>query len=352
MSRAEADEALSRLRADGDAFAAALMELEDHPGRRFLEGTASAGTTLDRWTAAKAAIGGLWERLGRYRAIVRQAGETDELAEVSALVRGPAAELAAAITTGLSAVTEVVAAAERIWSEYVPWLDRMDERLRAATATELGDAALSRLIDEVTELRTRVFSDPLSLPADDGRIARLTAELDTVRREIDELASLRRERDVEVAGLRGTLEWLSGVERRAREVTALARAKISTSLGDVPDAAAVLVRRLDQVAATEDLRRLAAGLAQLRTSIDAALERAHQAEENARGLLDRRSELRGRLDAYRVKAARLGHSEDAGLAELHRQAHSLLWSAPCDLAVATAAVLAYQEAVNDKGNAR
>ncbi|WP_146073659.1 hypothetical protein [Amycolatopsis sp. CA-126428] len=72
MSRPEADEALSRLRADGDAFAAALMELEDHPGRRFLEGTASEGTTLDRWTAAKAAIGVLWDRLGRYRTVVRQ----------------------------------------------------------------------------------------------------------------------------------------------------------------------------------------------------------------------------------------------------------------------------------------
>ena len=32
MSRPEADEALSRLRADGDAFAAALMGLEEHPG--------------------------------------------------------------------------------------------------------------------------------------------------------------------------------------------------------------------------------------------------------------------------------------------------------------------------------
>ncbi|WP_103339915.1 hypothetical protein [Amycolatopsis sp. CA-126428] len=268
------------------------------------------------------------------------------------LVRGPAAELTAAITTGLSTVTEVFAAAERIWSEYVPWLDRTDEQLRAAAATELGDAALSRLIGEVADLRAQVFSDPLSLPPDDGRIARLTAELDTAQREIGELASLRRERDVEIAGLRGSLERLTDAERRAREVMALARAKVSTSLTDVPDAASVLTRRLDQVAATEDLRRLAAGLAQLRTSVDAALERAGQAEENARGLLDRRAELRGRLDAYRVKAARLGHSEDAGLAGLHRRAHGLLWSAPCDLAAATAAVLAYQQAVNDRGNTR
>ena len=100
MSRPEADEALSRLRADGDAFTAALMGLEDHPGRRFLEGTASAGTTLERWRAAKSTIGALWDRLARYRAVVRQAGDTEGLAELSSLVRGPAAELAAAIATG------------------------------------------------------------------------------------------------------------------------------------------------------------------------------------------------------------------------------------------------------------
>ena len=60
------------------------------------------------------------------------------------------------------------------------------------------------------------------------------------------------------------------------------------------------------------------------------------------GLLDRRAELRGRLDAYRAKAGQLGHAEDAALAGLYRAARELLWTAPCDLAVATRAVGSYQ----------
>jgi hypothetical protein len=63
------------------------------------------------------------------------------------------------------------------------------------------------------------------------------------------------------------------------------------------------------------------------------------------GLLDRRSELRGRLDAYCAKAARLGHAEDAELGALHREAHELLFTTPCDLRASTVAVARYQHAV-------
>ena len=65
----------------------------------------------------------------------------------------------------------------------------------------------------------------------------------------------------------------------------------------------------------------------------------------AAALLDRRAELRGLLDAYQAKAARLGAAEDTELGKLYAQAHDLLWTAPCDLAAAAAAVTSYQEAI-------
>src|SRR5262249_54872868 len=65
----------------------------------------------------------------------------------------------------------------------------------------------------------------------------------------------------------------------------------------------------------------------------------------AAALLGRRDELRGLLDAYRAKAARLGAAEDTELAARYRQASDLLWTAPCDLAAATAAVTHYQQAI-------
>jgi hypothetical protein len=73
---------------------------------------------------------------------------------------------------------------------------------------------------------------------------------------------------------------------------------------------------------------------------------------NLSGLLDRRAELRGRLEAYRAKATRLGHAEHPALSALHRAAHDVLFTAPCDLPEATRAVGRYQRAVLDLAEAR
>jgi hypothetical protein len=62
-------------------------------------------------------------------------------------------------------------------------------------------------------------------------------------------------------------------------------------------------------------------------------------------MLGRRDELRGLLDAYRAKAGLTGGAEDAALDASYQQAHDLLWTAPCDLAAADAAVTGYQQAV-------
>ncbi|MCS7479592.1 hypothetical protein ACFFQW_19495 [Umezawaea endophytica] len=73
---------------------------------------------------------------------------------------------------------------------------------------------------------------------------------------------------------------------------------------------------------------------------------------NLAGLLERRTELRGRLEAYRAKATGLGHAENAALSVLHRAAHDVLFTAPCDLPEATRAVGRYQRAVLDLAEAR
>ena len=62
-------------------------------------------------------------------------------------------------------------------------------------------------------------------------------------------------------------------------------------------------------------------------------------------MLATRNELRGRLDAYQAKAARRGLAEDPSLAALAERARAALYTAPCDLGAARAAVNAYQDAV-------
>ena len=61
--------------------------------------------------------------------------------------------------------------------------------------------------------------------------------------------------------------------------------------------------------------------------------------------MGRRDELRGLLGAYKAKAARLGSAEDSELAARYDHAHELLWTAPCDLTAAAAAVTGYQQAI-------
>jgi hypothetical protein len=62
-------------------------------------------------------------------------------------------------------------------------------------------------------------------------------------------------------------------------------------------------------------------------------------------LLDRHRELRGLLDAYRAKGARLGAAENIELAALYQRARDLVRAAPCDLPAAGDAVRGYQRAV-------
>ncbi|MBM0240480.1 hypothetical protein JNW88_31480, partial [Micromonospora sp. ATA32] len=59
------------------------------------------------------------------------------------------------------------------------------------------------------------------------------------------------------------------------------------------------------------------------------------------------AELRGRLAAYRAKAARLGFAEHTELSRRHCAAEDLLYSSPCDLPAATRALSAYQRHLND-----
>ena len=91
--------------------------------------------------------------------------------------------------------------------------------------------------------------------------------------------------------------------------------------------------------------RLASELDLLDRELATATAGFREAERAVVAAMAKRDELRGLLGAYKAKAARLGAAEDAGLAERYDQARDLLWTAPCDLAAAEAAVAGYQQAV-------
>jgi Caspase domain len=105
--------------------------------------------------------------------------------------------------------------------------------------------------------------------------------------------------------------------------------------------------RLDRLAADEDWARLADELDALDREIAEARDGTARLHATARGLLDRREELRGRVTVLLAMAVRLGVAEKEDVASRHELARDLLWTKPCDLRAATRAVLAFQRSVTD-----
>ncbi|GAA2956692.1 hypothetical protein [Streptomyces enissocaesilis] len=113
MDRDEVDRALARLGAEYEAIESSLLALQDHAGRRLLEGAELTGVTKDRWVAAEQAIALLWSYFDAYTAALRGARELrarrrwpsrEDLAELTGVLRGESVTVAggAAVAAALS----------------------------------------------------------------------------------------------------------------------------------------------------------------------------------------------------------------------------------------------------------
>jgi hypothetical protein len=65
-----------------------------------------------------------------------------------------------------------------------------------------------------------------------------------------------------------------------------------------------------------------------------------------RAPIEARDQFRALLEAYQVKAKRLGLLEDPRLADIFDRAHDALYTAPTDLALAARLVRSYQESLS------
>ena len=167
------------------------------------------------------------------------------------------------------------------------------------------------------------------------KLAPRIVELDRVRqqarRRIDDLAAA------------------TAAARAARRDAITARQDAATRISALPapppEIAPPPLASLDALTVGGQWSRLAAELDRCEAELAAAGAQTADVRQTAAAALDKRDELRGLLRAYKAKAARLGAAEDRDLAARHDEAHGLLWTAPCDLAVAEAAVAAYQRAI-------
>lgn len=372
-------------------MATALVELENHPGHRLLSTITPTGRTAERWASARDILAGLWQDFGTYQAVVaaartvraRRARPGDrELAELRHLLVEPSIEVARTVValperwlTGAAErvetitleqlsvrmdvsfgqVSEVVVACDALHQAFLTGLAPLAKRVLAAQelAGELAQdgsdpAAVTTLAARIDDMSRACATDPLSLagrPAAEV-LAALDTEVAAVSARLAELAAVRDGWDGLLAELTATLheiDTLRGQEeqarRRAQELIA------DPGLAAPPDRLSALRSKLAALTGPAGWPARAAGLAGLRAAAADAAAELRAAHGRATGLQDRRAELRGRFEAYRAKATRLGHAERPDALALDDRIRQLLWTRPCDLAAATRALAAYQRLV-------
>ncbi|MGW5254081.1 hypothetical protein [Streptomyces sp. NPDC004012] len=412
MDRDEVDRALARLGAEHEAIETSLLALQDHAGRRLLEGAELTGVTKERWTSTEASITLLWAYFDAYTDALRSARDIrarrrwssrEDLAELTELLRGSSVTVAGSATAAAHAPTvagtgrlseqftlvqlvermnelyasslDMVVAADAVWSALPARIDLLaaelqrTRRLAHSVGVRPGEHPagddLERITRTLTRLREQVVSDPLAYwtPAqgssapgggrpDTAVYDREARALEDVRREIDAVLTVRQDAEARLVKLRDVLSRADRTLAEARSARGEVLAKIAAS--EVPVVSGPPTVLQEQLATAAEYRRhaqwhrLSPLLESLEQRAEDELLRARESLTAVTAPLAVRAELRGRLDAYKAKIARHGLAEDPLLIERYDAARRMLWSAPCDLRVAEQAVLRYQQAAAEQ----
>ncbi|CAL9311285.1 hypothetical protein [Streptomyces sp. SudanB182_2057] len=397
MDRDEADRALARLGQEHEAIETSLLALQDHAGRRLLEGAGLTGVTRERWQATEARITRLWAYFDAYTAALRRARDIrarrrwssrEDLAELTGLLRGASVTVPGGESGRLSETftlpalvermnelyatsLDVIVAADAVWSALPARIDLLAAELQRTRQLAhsvgvrpgehpAGDD-LERITRTLTRLREDVVTDPLAfwVPAEGSSAPgggrpdttvydRAALALEDVRREIDAVLTVRQDAEARLVRVRDVLSRADRTLAEARTARGEVLAKIAAT--EVPAVGGPPTVLQEQLATAVEYRRqgrwhrLSPLLESLEEKAEDELLRARASLTAVTAPLAVRAELRGRLDAYKAKVARHGLAEDPLLVERYDAARRMLWSAPCDLRVAEQAVLRYQRA--------
>ncbi|PDP87982.1 hypothetical protein CQJ94_09155 [Glycomyces fuscus] len=393
MSWEGIDHALNRVRGEADRISLDLADLEGHVSHRLLQGADLVGRTRQRWEHARGHIRSLRAVYEAFRRVVARAGELrasgggpEDQAALTSLLNDASVPLPAAETpphergllhTGRESVTladavarmsadyeevtEVISAAETAWDALHPRLSELEamwhEIGTLSDMVELGEDEYESLRVDLEAVGATVRRDPLSL-VEDGHVKVSSLEglrlrLERVRGELRDALRMRDSYAESVERLGSAIDDVGKAVERVRGLREQVVAKVSSPAAvGVPDPVPALrahIEAMDALRARGRWRELGARLGETQRAVHEAADDIREREADLTGLLERRAELRGRLDAYRSHAVRLGAAEDTRLAELHSTAHWELWTAPCDLRAATVALSAYQRALQELG---
>ncbi|BBH71169.1 hypothetical protein ACTI_78540 [Actinoplanes sp. OR16] len=372
-----ADTELERLEDAVSAMAANLVELDENPDRKELGATALTGRTATAWADAEDALARLWqghrqlgELIARARALRGQrrvdadaytrlvlggsitlSTSTVPLAQRGLTGAGQVstvcspADLLAAMEAAFGTAVDVVTRAGERWRTLLPGAADAAAALAHARALQgnplLDDA--DRLLGAFTGT---LATDPLS--AEESvldRVRALIARADAERTSAFELRAWLEQRLRDARALTTEITVAQRAADAARQAAAgrFPEQRIAVVRGTAPS---VELTAIEALATAGQWSLIAPRLTRWNREAAERLAALRSAAAHNTALLADRNELRGRFDAYRAKALRRGLGEDTALTPLAEAARAALWTAPCDLDAARAALGAYQDALS------
>ncbi|GIF22506.1 putative tellurite resistance protein B-like protein [Actinoplanes tereljensis] len=381
---APADAELLRLETALTAIAANLVDLDDNPARKDLDKSGLTGKTAAAWADATDALTQLWDGYRMLTDLTGQARQKrsrrklsdTERAELKHQVLGRSitlstttvplaqrgllgtsqvhttcspAELLSAMEAAFQTAVDVVTRAGEVWQRLLPGaadataaVDNVRVLIRLAGS---GTATIDEADRRLGAFTKTLATDPLGVdPAELNAVRALIARADAERTSVAELRDSLTQRLADARRLATELTQAANAADQAAEAAAdrFRDQDIQTVRGpDLrPDLAAI-----DALAAAGHWPLIGAKLADWSRRARERLTALHQTAAHNSGLLSTRNELRGRLDAYQAKALRRGFGESTELTPLAEKARTALYTAPCDLEAARAAVNAYQDAL-------
>jgi hypothetical protein len=264
--------------------------------------------------------------------------------------------LQSAMATMYRDIASVVDRVCAAWTA-LPRLDTLDATLTGLvqTAGQSGikpPAEVAQARSQITSLRAQVHADPLA--TDLTGVDAVARQVESAQEVLRAAVAARGELAGRLTAAAQALGAIGILIDQARTAQAEASQKILGVTNGTVDADALAARlaflrtNLESITSVghgnwQDAGRL---LGQLDQQTAALRDEATKALGAVKDPLDARNQLRGRLDAYHAKALAIGLAEDEHLTRVYERARELLFTAPCDVAAAEAAVREYQQGLS------
>jgi hypothetical protein len=389
MNRADLDRKLESLEQASQRISNNLVELEIDPSRQLLEASRLEGRSAELWTAASAALTELWRRRSLLEALLERADRlrsakhaeelralleeksielsdtTVPLAERQLLEtariteRCSADQLVAAMAASFDEVKRAIAELTAPWDALTPKLDAARGLLEEARAldAEHGQTLgvdLERDAQILRDLTKQLATDPLSVGA--NQVDELLQDVRARRGDLEQMAALKGGFEAKLAHARELLDRLQAtvdaVQAAHEELVLKVAVASPPASSEFDSSLEVELERVVELGRDEAWGEAASELKGVTDRAELRLAEARAALDANRAPIQARNQFRGLLEAYQIKARRLGILEDPELQDVFLRAQDVLYNAPSDLALAAQLVRSYQIALSKSESTR